>query len=78
MQPSRPIEAVLHDHTPALMAFPGVVGTAQGALEDGRPCIKVLVVRKTPELTRRIPKELEGYPVVIDETGVIRPLSPGR
>ena len=35
MTERRPIEAVLADHTPRLMAIEGVVGTYQGALDDG-------------------------------------------
>ena len=54
-----------------LMAIPGVVGVAVGALDDGRPCIKVLVAKRTPGHGALIPKEIEGCPVVIDETGEI-------
>ncbi len=70
---TRPIADVLREQTDALMALPGVVGTAQGE-QDGAPCILVLVVRLTEELQARIPGELEGYPVVIDETGEINAL----
>lgn len=71
----RDINAVLRDHDDSLMAIEGVVGVAVGLLEDGKTtCLKVLVVRETPALVRRIPSSLEGYPVVVEETGVIRPL----
>jgi hypothetical protein len=66
--PSRPIEEVLKEHTHELMSIPGVVGTAQG-LCDNRPCIKVFVINRTRELEQKIPKFLEGYPVVIEESG---------
>jgi len=57
------------------MAIPSVVGVYVGLLDDDRTsCLKVMVVQKTPELERKIPKSLEGYPVVLDETGVIRPM----
>ncbi len=69
------IETVLNNHTDHLMSIPGVIGTAIGESE-GKPCIKVFVVKKTEELQRKIPKELEGYKVVIDETGEFRPLEP--
>jgi len=65
------IEDVLKEHTKELMSIPGVVGTGQ-SLCDGKPCIKVYVVNKTPELEKQIPQTLEGYPVVIEETGEIR------
>jgi hypothetical protein len=70
MRPS--IEAVQGAHTDSLMRIPGVVGTAIG-LCDGKPCIKVLVVRATPELRKAIPDSLEGYRVILDETGTVRP-----
>jgi hypothetical protein len=69
----KPIEEVLKEHTNKLMAIPGVVGTAQ-SLCEGRPCIKVYVSKKTEKLERKIPKTLEGYPVVIQETGKFKAL----
>ncbi len=71
--PGKKIEEVLKEHTPQLMSSPGVVGTAQG-LCDGQPCIKVFAVEKTPDLEEEIPDTLEGYPVVIEETGKFRAL----
>jgi hypothetical protein len=70
---SETIEEVLKKHTKELMSIPGVVGTAQG-LCDKKPCIKVFVIKKTSELDQKIPANLEGYPVVIEETGKIRAL----
>ena len=67
----RPIEAVQGSHTDSLMRIPGVVGTGIG-LCDGTACIKVLVVRATPELRKAIPDSLEGYRVVLDETGTVK------
>ena len=67
----RSIEAVQTSHTDSLMRIPGVVGTAIG-LCDGTPCIKVLVVRATSELRKAIPDSLEGYRVILDETGTVR------
>ncbi len=73
----RDINAVLRDHDNELLALNGVVGVYVGVLDDGKTsCLKVMVVKKTTELERAIPKSLEGYPVVIEETGVIRPLGP--
>lgn len=67
------IKEVLRDHTGELMSLPGVVGTAQG-LCDSKPCIKVFVTEKTPELEKRIPHTIEGYPVSIEVTGEFRRL----
>jgi hypothetical protein len=66
-----PIEDVQNAHTDAWMKIPGVVGTAIG-LCDEQPCIKVLVVRSTPELRKAIPDSTQGYRVIIEETGTIR------
>ena len=71
--PAKPIQQVLSQHTDELMSIPGVIGTAQG-LRDNKPYIMVLVIKKTPELNQKIPNVLEGYPVVVEETGEIRAL----
>ena len=70
----RDIDSVMIENTDSLMKLPGVVGVYRGELEDRTPCIKVMVVKKTKELEARIPKKLDGYPVVTEETGEIRPL----
>ena len=73
--PLRDINAVLADHDKELMAISGVVGVYVGLLSDRKtPCLKVMLARKDPSLDRRIPRELEGYPVVTEVTGKIRPL----
>ncbi len=70
----RDINQVKEAHTRELMAIPGVVGVYIGELDNHDPCIGVMVAKKTPELVKKIPKNLEGYPVRIDETGEIRPM----
>jgi hypothetical protein len=65
------IKEALIQHTDELMALPGVVGTAQGLCE-GAPCIKVYVVKKTPQLEKQIHSTLGEYPYQIQETGKIR------
>ncbi len=70
---AKTIVEVLKEHTEELMSLPGVVGTAQGLCND-KPCIKVYVIEKTPELAQKIPDIIEGYQVVIQETGEIRAL----
>jgi hypothetical protein len=71
--PMRDINLVKDAHSDELMQIPGVVGVYVGELADGTPCIGVMVLRRTPEIERRIPKAIEGHPVKIDETGEIRP-----
>jgi hypothetical protein len=70
--PERPIADVLAAHTPELMALPGVVGTYQGAQSDGTPAIVVMLAGRDAGLERRIPRTLEGWPVVLEVTGEIR------
>lgn len=71
--PSRPIEEVLKEHSDELMSIPGVVGTAQG-LCNNNPCIKVFVIEKTKDIDQRIPDEIDGYPVEVEETGEFKAL----
>ncbi len=73
--PKRDINAVLADHDKQLMAIPNVVGVYVAVLEDGKTqCLKVMLAQKSSETERAIPRLLEGYPVVVEVTGEIRPL----
>ena len=64
------IEQVQEEHTDEWMAIPGVEGTAIG-LFRGEPCIKIL----TSSRTDQIPSEVEGYPLIVEETGAFRALN---
>jgi hypothetical protein len=70
--PERPIAEVLAAHTSELMALPGVVGTYEGARPDGAPVIIVMLARPDPASKRRIPRQLEGWPVRVEITGELR------
>ena len=70
--PMRNIDDVLAAHTDSLMKLPGVVGTAL-ALCDGERCIKVLLADSNPTTRNSIPSRLEGYRVVLEVTGTVRP-----
>ena len=75
--PRRDINAVLAAHDRQLLDLPAVVGVYVGVLADGKtPCLKVMLARPTPESERKIPREIEGYPVVTEISGEIRPLRP--
>ena len=67
------IEQVQEKHQDKIMELPGVVGVGIGALNDTL-VIKVLVIKKTAVLQKKIPTALEGYRVIIEETGEIRAL----
>lgn len=73
----RDINAVLADHDKRLMAIPGVVGVYVGLLEDNAtPCLKVMLRQSDPKLEKSLPRVLEGYRVVTEVTGEIKPLTP--
>lgn len=71
--PERTIEQVQEEHTDEWMAIPGVEGTAIG-LYEGKPCIKIFTSSKPQEVRDKIPSRVEGYPVIIEETGAFRAL----
>lgn len=67
------INTVLKDHDKELLAIPGVVGVYIGLLPDDTTlCLKVMVIKETKDLKGMIPQSIEGYPVLIEESGVIR------
>ena len=68
------ITAIKERHESWLMSLPGVVGSGIGDCE-GKPCIKVYVKERTPELERHIPNQLEGFEVDVEVTGPIETLS---
>ncbi len=71
--PERTIEQVQEEHTDEWMAIPGVEGTAIGLFE-GKPCIRIFTSRKPQQLRDKIPSTVEGYTVIIEETGAFRAL----
>jgi len=71
--PDKTIEWVLKKYTKKLMLLPGVVGIAQGEFEN-KLVIKVYVTRKTHELLQQVPANLEGYMVIVEESGKFQAL----
>jgi hypothetical protein len=65
------INAVIERHAAELLEIPGVVGVAQGA-HEGHSVVQILVERRTPELMAKLPLTLEGYPVVVVQSGELR------
>ncbi len=73
--PRPDISEVLRAHDREWLRLPAVVGVAVGLLPDGKTqCLKILLERPNPATERLLPKSVEGYPVVIEITGQIRPL----
>ena len=73
IMPERTIEQVLKDKTNEWMAIPGVEGTAIG-LSEKKHCIKIFTSSKPQQLRDKIPSSVQGYPVIIEETGEFRAL----
>lgn len=67
------ISATIAHHSAELLAVPGVVGVSEGE-RGGKPVLQVMVARRTPELVARLPRALDGYPVVVVESGEIKAL----
>ncbi len=70
---SRSIEQVFDSNRDSLLSIPGVVGAGIAKLDE-KPCIMVMVRTRSDSLSSRIPKEIDGYRVVIEETGEFRAL----
>ena len=65
---NRGIEEVQEAFTREWMDLPGVVGTGIGLCE-GQPCIKVFVAGPIQQLEERIPNEVDGHRVILEQTG---------
>lgn len=70
---ARPLAEIIAERAPEWMALSGVVGVHEGVDPAGAPCVKIMVERATPELRRELPGSVEGYPVLIRETGPVAP-----
>lgn len=72
----RDINVVLAAHDKELLKLPNVTGVYVGLLEDGKTaCLKVMLTKKSPDTEAVIPANIEGYRVVTEVTGEIRPLA---
>ena len=67
------ISQVLEKYTLPWMQMEGVIGTGEGE-KNGKPCVLILVKKKTPGLMKQLPKSVEGYPVVLKEVGAVKAL----
>jgi len=66
---ARSIQQVKKDHELDLLNIDGVTGVGIGERDDKTKVIKVYVVKKTPDINKKIPADLEGHPVQIETTG---------
>ena len=72
---SMSIDEVLSQKKEALLALPGVVGTAQSLCEE-LPCIKVYVIQRTPELINQIGDLLKGHLFQVQVSGKFKTKNP--
>ena len=70
----RAVMAIQDRHTDALMANPGVVGTATGLGADSRPVVLVFISSYEAARGAAIPALLENVPVIVRISGEIRAL----
>ncbi len=71
--PKRPIEQVQEEYTKQWLAIPGIEGTGIGLYKD-KPCIMVFTSVEAQKLRSQIPSVVEGYSVIIEQTGTFRAL----
>jgi hypothetical protein len=69
----KPITEVLSAHTVEWMKLPGVIGTGE-TKKDDQPAIMIFVDTLNDELRSKLPTQVDGYSVVIEQSGKIVPL----
>jgi len=68
------ISQVLATYTPEWMKISGVIGTGE-TKKDNAPAIMIMVDTLTDSLRSSLPSSVEGYSVVIEQTGKVVPLN---
>lgn len=66
------IKAALSDLNDEMLGRAGIEGTAIGRKGDGSPCLKVYV--SEVKAGRSAPREVRGFPVVVETSGMFRRL----
>ncbi len=61
-----------------LLKQPGVSGVGVEKADDGGYALAIYVVRDNPEITKNLPRQLDGCPVKIVPSGPFRKLSPDK
>jgi hypothetical protein len=64
------IDEVVEKHQERLMNVSGVVGVGVGGSEDA-PVIVIMVTGGTTAMSRKLPLQLDGYPVRVEKSGEI-------
>jgi hypothetical protein len=71
--PGKTIEQVLNERTNEWMNIPGVEGVAIGE-HKGKSCIRIFTSVNPKNLRDKIPSSVDGYSVIIEQTGTFRAL----
>ena len=71
--PNRSITKILNKYVDEWMSTPGVVGVGTSKHKD-KPCILILASKKKKLLKGKIPSNIEGFKIIIEEVGEIRAL----
>lgn len=71
---TRSLADVIRERAPGWMEHEDVVGVYEGRDDAGDPCIKVMVTEISDELRDRLPAEVDGYRLLLHETGPIGPV----
>jgi hypothetical protein len=72
---SRPsIADIINRRGADFLDMEGVVVIFEGADDAGDPCIKIGIAEMNRELSAKLPKQIEGWPVIVFESGVIEPM----
>lgn len=69
----RSIEDAQRQLAEQLIELPGVAGVGIGE-DKGSPCLRVWVVACSEDLSIAIPREVAGFPVIVEESGRIHAL----
>ena len=67
------LDKAIAEHGEAVLAEPGVSGVYRSQNEAGEPCIKIIVVKRGPEIESLVEERFPGLPVVYSESGPIEP-----
>jgi hypothetical protein len=67
------IQEVQEKYTDSMMSIPGVEGIGIGE-KNKKECIIIFVSKTIKEMKKKLPKELDGFPVKIQNTGKIHAL----
>ncbi|NOZ61851.1 MAG: hypothetical protein GXO74_09225 [Calditrichaeota bacterium] len=68
------ISRALNKHSAALVQIPGVSGVYIGQNDADEFVICIMIEQKTDALMEKLPEQLDGFPVEIEETGEIKPM----